>query len=142
MNLCFQEGLILCAIIHRYRPDILHWDSLDPECRVENVQLAFDILESELGLQPVTTAVEVVEKMANLDKLAVISYLNGVYELFRREIPHTQQQEDCELDDLDDSVYNHNHREKIGRGGSERRRTNDNISIGQLLANDARRKRK
>ena len=37
----------------------MHWDSLDPGCTVENIQLAFDILESELGLQPVTTAEEV-----------------------------------------------------------------------------------
>jgi hypothetical protein len=43
----------------RYRPDLLNWDSLDPQDIVQNNQLAFDILESELGLQPVTTGQEV-----------------------------------------------------------------------------------
>ena len=47
------------VFLFRYRPDLVHWDSLDPGCTVENIQLAFDILESELGLQPVTTAEEV-----------------------------------------------------------------------------------
>jgi hypothetical protein len=43
----------------RYRPDLLNWDSLEPHDIVQNNQLAFDILESELGLQPVTTGQEV-----------------------------------------------------------------------------------
>ena len=30
--------------------------------------------------------------------------------IFRREIPHTQQTGGVQLDDLDDSVYCHNHR--------------------------------
>ena len=45
--------------LFRYRPDLLNWDSLEPHDIVQNNQLAFDILESELGLQPVTTGQEV-----------------------------------------------------------------------------------
>ena len=44
----------------RYRPDLLPWESLDPECAEDNLQLGFDILEAELGLQPVITASEVI----------------------------------------------------------------------------------
>lgn len=50
----FQDGLALCAIIHRYRPDLLDFASLDPANVAGNNQLAFDILE-ELGLPPVSS---------------------------------------------------------------------------------------
>lgn len=48
----FQNGLALCAIINRYRPDLLDFASLDPGDVAGNNQLAFDILE-ELGVPPV-----------------------------------------------------------------------------------------
>lgn len=48
----FQNGLALCAIINRYRPDLLDFASLDPANVAGNNQLAFDILE-ELGVPPV-----------------------------------------------------------------------------------------
>ena len=49
----FQDGLALCAIIHRYRPDLLDFASLDPANVAGNNQLAFDILE-ELGIPHVS----------------------------------------------------------------------------------------
>ena len=52
MTNSFQDGLALCAIIHRYRPDLLDFASLDPADVAANNQLAFDILE-ELGVLPV-----------------------------------------------------------------------------------------
>ena len=48
----FQNGLALCAIIHRYRPDLIDFAALDPANVAGNNQLAFDILE-ELGVPPV-----------------------------------------------------------------------------------------
>lgn len=45
----FKDGLVLCAIIHRYRPDLLDFHSLKKEEIAQNNQLAFDILERELG---------------------------------------------------------------------------------------------
>lgn len=45
----FKDGLILCAVINRYRPDLLDFHSLIKEDIVHNNQLAFDILEKELG---------------------------------------------------------------------------------------------
>lgn len=53
MTSSFQDGLALCAIINRYRPDLLDFASLDPADVVVNNQLAFDILE-ELGVPPVS----------------------------------------------------------------------------------------
>ena len=49
----FQSGLALCAVIHRYRPDLIDFASLQPDNAAANNQLAFDILE-ELGISPVS----------------------------------------------------------------------------------------
>lgn len=45
----FKDGLVLCAVIHRYRPDLLDFLSLKKDDVAHNNQLAFDILEKELG---------------------------------------------------------------------------------------------
>lgn len=50
----FKDGLALCAIIHRYRPDLIDFYSLKSEEVRENNQRAFDILEKELGIPPVS----------------------------------------------------------------------------------------
>lgn len=49
----FKNGLALCAIIHRYRPDLVDFYSLSPTDSAKNNQLAFDILEHEFGIPPV-----------------------------------------------------------------------------------------
>lgn len=49
----FKNGLALCAIIHRYRPDLVDFFSLSSSDVVKNNQLAFDILEHEFGIPPV-----------------------------------------------------------------------------------------
>ena len=37
----------------RYRPDLIDFHTVDAKDSVENIQLAFEILESELGISPV-----------------------------------------------------------------------------------------
>lgn len=50
----FKDGLALCAIIHRYRPDLIDFNSLESADCSSNNQLAFDILEKEYGILPVS----------------------------------------------------------------------------------------
>lgn len=50
----FKSGLALCAIIHRYRPHLIDFASLNPEEVAKNNQLAFDILEREAAIPPVS----------------------------------------------------------------------------------------
>ncbi|XP_046997628.1 F-actin-monooxygenase Mical isoform X1 [Schistocerca americana] len=83
----FKNGLILCAIIHRYRPDLIDFHSLKPEDVSANNQLAFDTLERELGIPPVMTGKEM-EQCDIPDKLTMLSYLSQIYDTFRGEIPH------------------------------------------------------
>uniref|UniRef100_A0A8D8W3X7 F-actin monooxygenase n=1 Tax=Cacopsylla melanoneura TaxID=428564 RepID=A0A8D8W3X7_9HEMI len=85
----FKDGLALCAIIHRYRPDLIDFHSLNAEQVKENNQRAFDILEKELGIPSVMTGVEM-EEIDLPDQLLMETYLSQIYETFRREIPHIQ----------------------------------------------------
>ncbi|NXW87527.1 MICA2 monooxygenase, partial [Alopecoenas beccarii] len=78
----WKSGLALCAIIHRFRPDLIDFDSLNEEDVVKNNQLAFDVAEQEFGIPPVTTGKEV-DSAGEPDKLSMVMYLSKFYELFR-----------------------------------------------------------
>lgn len=54
MGASFKDGLAICAIIHRYRPDLIDFYNLNAEDVVKNNQLAFDMLEKELDIKPVS----------------------------------------------------------------------------------------
>ena len=58
MTLSFQNGLVIYAIIHRYKRDLINFASLDPTDIHVNNQLAFNLLECELGISPITTGQE------------------------------------------------------------------------------------
>ncbi|XP_011345174.1 F-actin-monooxygenase Mical isoform X2 [Ooceraea biroi] len=98
MGASFKDGLAICAIIHRYRPDLIDFYSLDVEDVVKNNQLAFDILEKELGILPIMTGKEMAQCDIP-DKLLMFSYLAQIYEVFRGEIPcfkHPQLESETE----------------------------------------------
>lgn len=54
MTNSFKDGLAICAIIHRYRPDLIDFYSLKSDETEKNNQLAYDVLEKELGVSPVS----------------------------------------------------------------------------------------
>nr|XP_036882206.1 F-actin-monooxygenase MICAL2 isoform X2 [Manis javanica] len=78
----WQSGLALCAIIHRFRPELINFDSLNEDDTVENNQLAFDVAEREFGIPPVITGKEMASAQGP-DKLSMAMYLSRFYELFR-----------------------------------------------------------
>ncbi|XP_044921747.1 F-actin-monooxygenase MICAL2 isoform X3 [Mustela putorius furo] len=78
----WRSGLALCAIIHRFRPELINFDSLNEDDAVENNQLAFDVAEREFGIPPVTTGKEMASTQEP-DKLSMVMYLSKFYELFR-----------------------------------------------------------
>ncbi|XP_067445003.1 F-actin-monooxygenase mical2b isoform X1 [Thunnus thynnus] len=78
----WRNGLALCALIHRQRPELIDYDSLNEEDVAGNNQLAFDVAERQLGIQPVTTGKEMAAK-AEPDKLLMVLYLSKFYEAFR-----------------------------------------------------------
>uniref|UniRef100_A0A7N5KDI3 F-actin monooxygenase n=1 Tax=Ailuropoda melanoleuca TaxID=9646 RepID=A0A7N5KDI3_AILME len=78
----WRSGLALCAIIHRFRPELINFESLNEDDAVENNQLAFDVAEREFGIPPVTTGKEMASAQEP-DKLSMVMYLSKFYELFR-----------------------------------------------------------
>ncbi|XP_047372496.1 F-actin-monooxygenase MICAL2 isoform X1 [Sciurus carolinensis] len=78
----WRSGLALCAIIHRFRPELINFDSLNEDDAVENNQLAFDVAEREFGIPPVTTGKEMASAQEP-DKLSMVMYLSKFYELFQ-----------------------------------------------------------
>ncbi|XP_037993060.1 F-actin-monooxygenase MICAL2 isoform X5 [Motacilla alba alba] len=82
LSTSWKSGLALCAIIHRFRPDLIDFEALNEEDAVRNNQLAFDVAEREFGIPPVTTGEELGSAGAP-DKLSMVLYLSKFYELFR-----------------------------------------------------------
>ncbi|XP_053908523.1 F-actin-monooxygenase MICAL3 isoform X2 [Cuculus canorus] len=86
LTMSWKSGLALCAIIHRYRPDLIDFDSLDEHDVERNNQLAFDIAEKEFGISPIMTGKEMAS-VGEPDKLSMVMYLTQFYEMFKDTIP-------------------------------------------------------
>ncbi|XP_026234317.1 F-actin-monooxygenase MICAL2 isoform X4 [Anabas testudineus] len=78
----WQSGIALCALIHRFKPQLIDFDSLNEEDHAANLQLAFDISEREFGIRPFVSVKEL-SAGDELDKTRMITYLSKFYELFR-----------------------------------------------------------
>ncbi|KAM9861060.1 F-actin-monooxygenase mical2b isoform 2-T2 [Aulostomus maculatus] len=78
----WQSGIALCALIHRFKPQLIDFDSLNEENQAANLQLAFDISEQEFGIRPFTSVKELSDGQ-ELEKTKMITYLSKFYELFR-----------------------------------------------------------
>ncbi|XP_056236779.1 F-actin-monooxygenase MICAL2 isoform X5 [Seriola aureovittata] len=78
----WQSGIALCALIHKFNPQLIDFDSLNEEDHAANLQLAFDISEREFGIRPFTSVKEL-SAGEELDKARMITYLSKFYELFR-----------------------------------------------------------
>ncbi|XP_055230857.1 F-actin-monooxygenase MICAL3 isoform X14 [Gorilla gorilla gorilla] len=86
LTMSWKSGLALCAIIHRYRPDLIDFDSLDEQNVEKNNQLAFDVAEKELGISPIMTGKEMAS-VGEPDKLSMVMYLTQFYEMFKDSLP-------------------------------------------------------
>ncbi|KAI4829994.1 hypothetical protein KUCAC02_001650 [Chaenocephalus aceratus] len=78
----WKSGIALCALIHRFKPLLIDFDSLNEEDHSANLQLALDISEREFGIASFTSGQEL-SVGQELDKTKMITYLSKFYELFR-----------------------------------------------------------
>ncbi|XP_056879350.1 protein-methionine sulfoxide oxidase mical3b-like isoform X2 [Takifugu flavidus] len=91
----WKSGLALCALIHRYRPHLMDFDSLDPMSVEDNTRLAFDVAEQEFGIPPLIS-VEEMSSAGEPDSLSMVMYLSQFYQLFKDTPPPA----DCWSSDL------------------------------------------
>ncbi|KAM9255288.1 F-actin-monooxygenase MICAL1 [Cariama cristata] len=78
----WTSGLALCALVHRFRPDLVDFDSVDPQDPIQTHQMMLDMAEQELGIQPVLSSTEMAT-LAEPDRLGLITYLSQFYEAFK-----------------------------------------------------------
>eukprot|EP00063_Salmo_salar_P028664 XP_014003499.1 PREDICTED: protein-methionine sulfoxide oxidase mical2b-like isoform X10 [Salmo salar] len=135
----WKSGLALCALIHRLRPDLIDFDSLNEKDSAKNNQLAFDIAEHEFGIQPVTTGNEMALDQ-DPDKLMMVLYISKLYEMFRNSpasitgTRETEENNEAYSSESAYSVYN-----LMNRTQPKKRIPKDN---GKLEENDPMNKRR
>ncbi|KAF0543798.1 actinin-like protein [Gigaspora margarita] len=77
----WQDGLAFCALIHRHRPDLLDYDSLNKTDRHTNTALAFEVAATKLGI-PQLLDVEDVCDIQKPDERSIMTYVALYFHAF------------------------------------------------------------
>jgi hypothetical protein len=77
----WQDGLALCGLIHRHRPDLLNYWALDKKQKLGNTQLALDIADKHLGIPKLFAAEDIVEAIRP-DERSVMTYVAQYFHAF------------------------------------------------------------
>ena len=77
----WTDGLALCGLIHRHRPDLLNYWALNKKDKRGNTQLAMDIAEKHLNI-PKLFGVEDLCDVVRPDERSVMTYIAQYFHAF------------------------------------------------------------
>ena len=80
-SMSFQDGLAFCALIHRHRPDLIDYESLNAEDKLGNLNLAFDVAKEHLDVARLLDAEDIVN-MPRPDERSIMTYVAQLYTVF------------------------------------------------------------
>lgn len=79
------DGLAFCAVLHSYCPELIDYGELQPEAKLQNLDLAFTVAE-KLGIPKLMQPVDLLAE-SGPDKFSVITYLAQFVDHFRNKEP-------------------------------------------------------
>ncbi|XP_075059834.1 alpha-actinin-2 [Mixophyes fleayi] len=77
----WKDGLGLCALIHRHRPDLIDYSKLNKDDPVGNINLAMDVAEKYLDIPKMLDAEDIVNT-PKPDERAIMTYVSCFYHAF------------------------------------------------------------
>uniref|UniRef100_A0A6I8QGU4 Actinin alpha 3 (gene/pseudogene) n=1 Tax=Xenopus tropicalis TaxID=8364 RepID=A0A6I8QGU4_XENTR len=76
-----NDGLALCALIHRHRPDLIDYSKLRKDDPIGNLNTAFDVAEKYLDIPKMLDAEDIVNT-PKPDEKAIMTYVSCFYHAF------------------------------------------------------------
>jgi actinin alpha len=80
-HMSFQDGLALCALIHRHRPDLLDYHALDRADKANSLETAFRVAEKDLDIPRLLDVADMLD-VPKPDERSVITYVSMYYHVF------------------------------------------------------------
>lgn len=85
----WRDGLAFNAIIHKHRPDLINYEKLTHANPTHNLNNAFNVAESKLGLTKLLDAEDVAVEQP--DEKSIITYVVTYYHYFSKLKQETVQ---------------------------------------------------
>ncbi|XP_031552905.1 spectrin beta chain, non-erythrocytic 1-like isoform X2 [Actinia tenebrosa] len=78
----WRDGLAFNAIIHKHRPDLIEYEKINKADAEQNLEQAFEVAETQLGITPLLDAEDVMVDFP--DEKSIITYVSAYYHYFAK----------------------------------------------------------